>query len=85
MCCAVHATLHPADSLAVSRIVRGPAEPGPGAKWGHDLVVWQNFNFLGFVVLISAVDNVDNCPLPRLPAVKPCSYVVTYSRFTREA
>jgi hypothetical protein len=36
----------------------------------------RDFNFLGLVVLITAVETVDNCLPPRDPAVKPCSWAV---------
>jgi hypothetical protein len=36
----------------------------------------RDFNFLGLVVLITAVETVDNLVPPRGPAVKPCSWTV---------
>jgi hypothetical protein len=36
----------------------------------------RDFNFLGLVVLITAVETVDNSLRPRDPAVKPCSWTV---------
>jgi hypothetical protein len=36
----------------------------------------REFNFLGLVVLITAVETVDNLLQPRDPAVKPCSWSV---------
>jgi hypothetical protein len=36
----------------------------------------REFNFLGLVVLITAVETVDNLVLPQDPAVKPCSWTV---------
>ena len=41
----------------------------------------RDFNFLGLVVLITAVETVDN-PVSRLgSAVKPCSWTVGSARF----
>jgi hypothetical protein len=36
----------------------------------------RDFKFLGLVVLITAVETVDNLIAPHDPAVKPCSWVV---------
>ena len=36
----------------------------------------REFNFLGLVVLITAVETVDNPVSPQDPAVKPCSWTV---------
>jgi hypothetical protein len=36
----------------------------------------RDFNFLGFVVLITAVETVDNPLRPYGSAVKPCSWIV---------
>jgi hypothetical protein len=36
----------------------------------------REINFLGLVVLITAVETVDNPVTPRDPAVKPCSLAV---------
>jgi hypothetical protein len=36
----------------------------------------REINFLGLVVLITAVDTVDNSIRPQDPAVKPCSRIV---------
>jgi hypothetical protein len=36
----------------------------------------RDFNFLGFVVLITAVETVDNSVWSRESAVKPCSWSV---------
>jgi hypothetical protein len=35
--------------------------------------LFEGIQFLGFVVLITAVETVDNLVLPRRSAVKPCS------------
>jgi hypothetical protein len=36
----------------------------------------RDFKFLGLVVLITAVETVDNLLRPQDPAVKPCSWAV---------
>jgi hypothetical protein len=36
----------------------------------------REFDFLGLVVLITAVETVDNPVPPQDPAVKPCSWTV---------
>jgi hypothetical protein len=36
----------------------------------------REINFLGLVVLITAVETVDNPVSPQDPAVKPCSWTV---------
>jgi hypothetical protein len=41
----------------------------------------RDFNFLGLVVLITAVETVDNLVPPRVPAVKPCSWTVGAAGF----
>jgi hypothetical protein len=41
----------------------------------------REINFLGLVVLITAVETVDNSVWPRDPAVKPCSWTVGEAGF----
>ena len=78
-----------ADSLAGRSWINpspGPASgstgsPGP-ERWEADRsCCLREFNFLGLVVLITAVETVDNLVLPRDPAVKPCSWTVGWAGF----
>lgn len=55
--------------------VRLWSAPGGGTVAERDCYL-RDFNFLGFVVLITAVETVDNPILPRRSAVKPCSLIV---------